>query len=246
MIKPLIVVAIIVRALLPGATLAAEQIIWDVANWRHPAKDVLAGAGYTLQRVDARTGGQGWVVTVSGPDVRRHWTQELAAALVQAGGGAAVTVVQMCRGEQIATVVNSTVNSADRTRKVRFELRSTATRPLPVDAGARTCWLGDNQILQTAMAAAKQDPRLATRLDHLRQQGGRVFVLIEGEPEALAAAAGAQNAFFTVQLGSHDGVRTERLATLVVQPVTGDVLAEADTGLRRDLATLRPLMYALP
>lgn len=246
MIKTLIIVAIVVRALLPGATLAGEQIIWDVVNWRSPAKEVLAAAGYTVQRVDPRTGGQGWVVTVSGPDIRQQWTQELAAALVQASGGAAVTVVQMCRGEQIATVVNSVVIAADRARKVRFELRSTATRPLPVDAGARTCWLGDHQILQTAMAAAKQDPRLATRLDHLRQQGGRVFVLIEGEPEARAAATGAQNAFFTVQLGGHDGVRTERLATLVVQPVTGDVLAEADTGLRRDLATLRPLMYALP
>lgn len=221
----------------PGIALAGEQVIWDVTNWRHPLRDQLAGAGFALQRVSQRAGGE-WVITVTGPDIRRVWSQELAAAALRAAGGAGISVVQVCRGEEIATVVNS-VDRGKRT--AGFQVRSTSTRPLPLDAGIRGCWLKDDQILQTAMTAAKKDQRLAARLDRVRDQGGRVFVMIDDRPDSMGDASETSTRFFTIQLGAEQEGRTERVATLMVQPVTGDVLAEAEAGVSRDLATLRAL-----
>lgn len=224
----------------PGAT--SERIVWDVVRWDSPAKEVLAGAGYAVQRVRQDAAGTMMVLTVAGPDVRTHWTAELAAALLRAGGVASITVEQVCRGAPIATVVNT----LDARRRGRFEVHSATSRPLPADLGARTCWLSQQDILQAAMAAAKQDQRLARHIESVRERGGRVFVMIEAEPEPVLPGPAAVNTFFTVQLGGRDDAGVRRLATLVVQPVTGDVLAEGDAGFDRDLATLRPLPPALP
>lgn len=240
MIRLLVAAALVVRLVLPASAFASDRVIWDVVNWQNPVKEVLTQAGYTLQRVVQRGSGKEWVLTVAGPDIRKQWSQDLTVSLMQAGSVPTISVVQMCRAEAIATVVNTT-SGTKKKKTVRFEIRNAAARPMPADIGPRTCWLNDTQVLHTAMVAAKRDQHLAPKVQHVSDRGGRVFVLIEDAPDAITPAGGAQSTFFTVQLGAELQGHSDRLATLVVQPVTGDVLAEGDSGVRRDLANLRPL-----